>query len=48
MIEGCGRRSGGGYFVCSSRNVKDEAIAEDIRLQGAESQNDDRFQVSEE
>ena len=37
-----------GYFVCSSGNVTDEAIAEYIRLQGAESQNDDRFQVSEE
>ena len=39
---------GRGYFVCSSGNVTDEAIAEYIRLQGAESQNDDRFQVSEE
>ena len=28
-------------------NVTDEAIAEYIRLQGAEPQNDDRFQVSE-
>lgn len=39
---------GRGYFVCSSGNVTDETIAEYIRLQGAESQNDDRFQVSEE
>ena len=39
---------GRGYFVCSSGNVTDEAIAEYIRLQGAEPQNDDRFQVSEE
>ena len=38
---------GRGYFVCSSGNVTDEAIAEYIRLQGAESQGDDRFQVSE-
>ena len=38
---------GRGYFVCSSGNVTDEAIAEYIRLQGAEPQNDDRFQVSE-
>ena len=39
---------GRGYFVCSSGNVTDEAIAEYIRLQGAEPQDDDRFQVSEE
>ncbi|OLE84755.1 MAG: hypothetical protein AUF76_02565 [Acidobacteria bacterium 13_1_20CM_2_65_9] len=32
----------------SSGNVTDEAIAEYIRLQGAEPQNDDRFQVSEQ
>src|SRR5229473_7964596 len=38
---------GRGYFVCSSGNVTDEAIAEYIRLQSAEPQDDDRFQVSE-
>ena len=38
---------GRGYFVCSSGNVTDETIAEYIRLQGAEPQHDDRFQVSE-
>ena len=37
-----------GYFCCSSGNVTDEVIAEYIRLQGGEPQNDDRFQVSEE
>ena len=52
VIENCGRRSGGapvesGYFVCSSGNT-DETIAEYIRLQGAEPQDDDRFRVSEE
>jgi putative transposase len=36
-----------GYFVCSSGNVTDEVIAEYIRLQGAEPQDDERFQVSE-
>ena len=39
---------GRGYFVATSGNVTDEVIAEYIRLQGAEPQNDDRFQVSEE
>ena len=39
---------GRGYFVASSGNVTDETIAEYIRLQSAEPQNDDRFQVSEE
>ena len=39
---------GRGYFVASSGNVTDETIAEYIRLQGADPQNDDRFQVSEE
>lgn len=36
-----------GYFVCSSGNVTDEMIAEYIRTQGAEPQDDDRFKVSE-
>jgi REP-associated tyrosine transposase len=39
---------GRGYFVCSSGNVTDETIAEYIRLQGAEPQDDDRFRISEE
>jgi len=39
---------GRGYFVAPSGNVTDETIAEYIRLPGAEPQNDDRFQVSEE
>jgi len=39
---------GRGYFVASSGNVTDETITEYIRLQGAEPQNDDRFQVSDE
>ena len=38
---------GRGYFVASSGNVTDEAIAEYIRLQGAEPEDGDRFQVSE-
>ena len=38
---------GRGYFVCSSGNVTDEVIAEYIRMQGGEPQNDDRFQISE-
>jgi putative transposase len=38
---------GRGYFVCSSGNVTDEMIAEYIRTQGAEPQDDDRFKVSE-
>ena len=38
---------GRGFFVCSSGNVTDEVIAEYIRLQGGEPQNDDRFRVSE-
>jgi hypothetical protein len=33
--------------LCGSGNVTDEAIAEYIRLQGAEPENDDHFQVSE-
>jgi putative transposase len=36
-----------GYFVCSSGNVTDEMIAEYIRTQDAEPQDDDRFKVSE-
>jgi REP element-mobilizing transposase RayT len=39
---------GRGYFVCSSGNVTDEVIAEYIRVQGGEPQNDDHFPVSEE
>ena len=36
-----------GYFVASTGNVTDETVAEYIRLQGAESQDDDRFRVTE-
>ena len=36
-----------GYFVCSSGNVTDEMLAEYIRTQDAEPQDDDRFKVSE-
>ena len=36
-----------GYFVCSSGNVTDEMIAEYIRTQGAEPQDDERFKLSE-
>ena len=36
-----------GYFVASSGNITDEMIAEYIKNQGAEPQDDDRFQVSE-
>ena len=39
---------GAGYFVCSSGQVTDEVIAQYIKLQGAEPQDDDRFRVSEE
>ncbi len=38
---------GRGYFVCSSGNVTDEMIADYIRTQGAEPQDDDRFKVTE-
>ena len=38
---------GRGYFVATSGTVTDDVIAEYIRLQGAEPQDDDRFQVSE-
>jgi putative transposase len=37
----------GGYFVCSSGNVTDEMIAEYIRNQGAEPQDDEAFKVTE-
>jgi putative transposase len=36
-----------GYFVCSSGNVTDDVIEEYIRLQGAEPQDDERFEISE-
>ncbi len=36
-----------GRSNCRRANVTDEAIADYFRLQGAEPQNDDRFQVSE-
>jgi putative transposase len=36
-----------GYFVCSSGNVTDEMIAEYIRNQDAEPQDDQRFKLSE-
>ena len=36
-----------GYFVASSGNVTDEVIAEYIRLQGAEPQNEERFRITE-
>ena len=36
-----------GYFVCSSGNVTDEMIAEYIKNQDAEPQDDDRFKVTE-
>lgn len=38
---------GRGYFVCSSGNVTDEMIAEYIRTQGAEPQDEEQFKVSE-
>jgi putative transposase len=38
---------GRGYFVCTSGTVADDVIAEYIRLQGAEPQDDAAFQVSE-
>ena len=37
-----------GYFVCTTGNVTDETIAEYIRLQGAEPQDDERFRITEE
>ena len=36
-----------GYFVCSSGNVTDEMIAEYIRTQGAEPQDDEAFKITE-
>ena len=36
-----------GYFVASSGNVTDEVIAEYIRLQGAELQDEGRFRMTE-
>ena len=36
-----------GYFVCSSGNVTDEMIADYIKNQDAEPQDDDRFKVTE-
>jgi len=36
-----------GYFVATSGNVTDETIAEYIRLQGAEPEDDDRFRITE-
>jgi putative transposase len=36
-----------GYFVCSSGNVTDEMIAEYIRNQDAEPQDDQQFKISE-
>jgi REP-associated tyrosine transposase len=37
-----------GYFVCTTGNVTDETIAEYIRLQGAEPEDDERFRITEE
>ena len=36
-----------GYFVASSGNVTDEVIAKYIEIQGAESQDDEAFKVTE-
>jgi putative transposase len=36
-----------GYFVATSGNVTDEVIAEYIRLQGAEPQDEERFRITE-
>ena len=38
---------GRGYFVASSGNVTDEVIAEYIKNQGVEPQDDERFKVTE-
>ena len=36
-----------GYFVATSGNVTDETVAEYIRLQGAEPQDEERFRITE-
>jgi REP-associated tyrosine transposase len=36
-----------GYFVATSGNVTDEVIADYIRLQGAEPQDEERFRITE-
>ena len=36
-----------GHFVRSSGNVTDEVIAQYIKRQGAEPEDDDRFRISE-
>ena len=36
-----------GYFVATSGNVTDDVVAEYIRLQGVEPQDDEHFRVSE-
>ena len=36
-----------GYFVATSGNVTDQVIAEYIRLQGAEPQDEERFRITE-
>ena len=36
-----------GYFVATSGNVTDDVIDEYIRLQGAESQDDEQFRISD-
>ena len=36
-----------GYFVATSGNVTDEVVAEYIRLQGAEPQDEERFRITE-
>jgi len=36
-----------GYFVCTSGNVTDEMIAEYIRTQGADPEEEERFEITE-
>ena len=36
-----------GYFVATSGNVTDEVVADYIRLQGAEPQDEERFRITE-
>ena len=36
-----------GYFVATSGNVTDDVVAEYIRLQGAEPQDEERFGITE-